>query len=49
VIINNGQTFPANSVDGKDLPAIQPNQQITFDITGVSLTYPRERLVTIRM
>jgi hypothetical protein len=50
VIINNGQTFPANSVDGKDLPAIQPSQPITLDITGVGLTYPGERLVvTIRM
>ena len=50
VIINNGQTFPANSVDGKELPAIQPSQPITLDITGVGLTYPGERLVaTIRM
>jgi hypothetical protein len=50
VIINDGQTFPANSVNGKDLAAIQPNQPITLDITSVGLTYPGERLVvTIRM
>ncbi len=50
VIINNGQTFPANSVDGKDLPAILPGQPIMLDITCVGPTYPGERLVaTIRM
>jgi hypothetical protein len=49
VIINDGQNFPANSVDGKDLPAILPTEPITLDVTGVGLTYPGERLVvTIR-
>jgi hypothetical protein len=50
VVINDGQTFPANAIDGKDLPAIQPTQPITLDITSVGSTYPGERLVvTIRM
>jgi hypothetical protein len=50
VVINDGQTFPANSIDGKDLPAIQPTQSITLDITAVGSTFPGERLVvTIRL
>jgi len=50
VVINDGQTFPANSVDGKDLPAIQPTQPITLDVTAVGSTFPGERLVvTIRL
>jgi len=50
VVINNGQTFPANSIDGKDLPAIQPTQTIALDITAVGSTFPGERLVvTIRL
>jgi hypothetical protein len=49
VTINDGQNFPANTVDGKDLPAILPTEPITLDVTGVGLTYPGERLVvTIR-
>ncbi len=50
VVINDGQTFPANVIDGKDLPAIQPTEPITLDITAVGSTFPGERLVvTIRM
>jgi hypothetical protein len=50
VIIQEGQTFPANWIDGKDLPAIRPDQPITLDITSVGATYPGERLVvTIRL
>jgi hypothetical protein len=50
VIIQEGQTFPANWIDGKDLPAIRPDQAITLDITSVGSTYPGERLVvTIRL
>jgi hypothetical protein len=50
VVINDGQTFPANVIDGKDLPAIQHTQPITLDITTVGSTFPGERLlVTIRM
>jgi len=50
VMIQEGQTFPANWIDGKDLPAIRPDQPITLDITRVGATYPGERLlVTIRM
>jgi hypothetical protein len=50
VIIEDGQTWPANWLDGKDLAAIPPVQPITLDITGVGSTYPGERLVvTIRM
>ena len=50
VVINDGQTFPANSIDGKDLPAIQPTQAITLDVTAVGSTFPGERLVvTIRL
>jgi len=50
VVINDGQTFPANSLDGKDLPAIQSTQPITLDITAVGSTFPGERLVvTIRL
>lgn len=50
VTINNGQTFPADSIDGKDLPPIQPTQAITLDVTGVGSTFPGERLVvTIRL
>ncbi len=50
VVIEDGQTWPANSIDGKDLPAIQPGQPITLDITSVGTTFPGERLVvTIRM
>ncbi len=50
VVIQDGQTWPANWIDGKDLPAIGPNQPITLDITSVGSTYPGERLVvTIRM
>ncbi len=50
VVINDGQTFPANVIDGKDLPAIQPTQPITLDITAVGSAFPGERLVvTIRM
>jgi hypothetical protein len=45
VVINDGQTFPANVIDGKDLPAIQPTQPITLDITAVGSTFPGERLV----
>ena len=45
VVINDGQIFPANVIDGKDLPAIQPNQAITLDITAVGSTFPGERLV----
>jgi hypothetical protein len=50
VIIQDGQTWPANWIDGKDLAAIQPSQPITLDITSVGTTYPGERLVvTIRL
>ena len=50
VVINDSQTFPANSLDGKDLPAIQPTQPITLDVTAVVSTFPGERLVvTIRL
>jgi len=50
VIIQDGQMFPANVVDGKDLPAIRPDQPITLDITSVGTSYPGERLVvTIRL
>ena len=45
VVINDGQTFPANSIDGKDLPAIPPTQPITLDVTTVGITFPGERLV----
>jgi hypothetical protein len=45
VVIEDGQTFPANVIDGKDLPAIRPDQPITLDITGVGTTFPSERLV----
>jgi hypothetical protein len=45
VVINDGQTFPANVIDGKDLPAIRPTEPITLDITSVGATYPGERLV----
>jgi len=47
VIIQEGRTFPANSIDGKDLPAIQPNQPITLDVTSVGTTFPGERLVVV--
>jgi hypothetical protein len=50
VVIQDGQTWPANSIDGKDLPAIGPQQAITLDITSVGSAYPGERLVvTIRL
>jgi len=50
VIIHDGQSWPANSIDGKDLAAIQPGQAITLDITSVGTTFPGERLVvTIRL
>jgi hypothetical protein len=50
VVIEDGQTFPANVIDGKDLPAIRPDQPITIDITGVGTNFPGERLVvTIRL
>jgi hypothetical protein len=45
VVINDGQTFPANVIDGKDLPAIRPDQAITLDITSVGTSFPGERLV----
>ena len=45
VLIEDGQTFPANVIDGKDLPAIRPDQPITLDITGAGTTFPGERLV----
>jgi hypothetical protein len=45
VLIEDGQTFPANVIDGKDLPAIRPDQPITLDITGVGTSFPGERLV----
>jgi len=47
VVINDGQTFPANWIDRKDLPAIRPDQAITLDITSVGATYPGERLVVV--
>ena len=50
IIIQEGRTFSANSINGKDLPAIQPNQPITLDVTSVGTTFPGERLVvTIRL
>jgi len=50
VVIQDGQTWPANSIDGKDLPAIGPQHAITLDITSVGSIYPGERLVvTIRL
>ncbi|MGB9619969.1 MAG: hypothetical protein ACPL7K_06130, partial [Armatimonadota bacterium] len=45
VVIQDGQTWAANTIDGKDLPAIQPNQPITLDVTSVGTTFPGERLV----
>lgn len=44
--INNGQTFPAGSVDGKDRPAILPTEVITLGVKGVGSTFPGERLVS---
>lgn len=50
VVIQEGQTWPASSIEGRDLPAIHPHQAITLDITSVGSTYPGERLVvTIRL